>query len=1218
MGIFSKKAAAAAPSGPVERGDATQVTLICYTAVPAANQKLQFPLTTTVEDALKAVCAKFNVPFCEHYGLYVPSPFNSYLDNAALLADTQLSENSKVQVKLRMNAPVHYSFHVETPSNVLSRMKKVKLFTDLDGQGRTYLHLAAALDYKVLVYSLRKKGISVNDCDNFGRTALHYACKSGDLKRIDVLLQNNAAVSCGCKGNRAPLHYLAEANVIDETKYRKAIDLLSKAGETCFAKDLEGNTPLHLAAAAGNTVFLKYWHEKKMFIPNMTNTQGETPLHFGASSNSLVMIRWLLSNGADRYVLSSCGKLPLDIAQEAGNSQIAEALSDVGDTEMENMWTLIKEAKFDEFKTIVDTINVGKRSHALDKKLNTYLVWSAARLCLPFVDYLLNIDGMCPRFTVNGSSTLSCLVSCSRKAIVHDELYGPVLAKCIEKGGSANEKNGRGDSLLHVGSLAANRVAVHILLDLGAFTNSVNFSGYSELHYAILTEHEGLVSDLLRGNSDPNLATMSGETALMFARRVKKNAIADFLEEASKSASADPTSTTAFQPNAVKLRLISGKDLIAKDETGFSDPYCVLRHRLGDLQAVHRSGVQQATLEPEWNETFNFVIKQDNVYYRDVLVDIYDWDQPDETADAVAQVDDFMGRATVLLDPRTKQQTLTVEVADQNGKAGYIEIELTYAEMGVADLTATVQDSYKPFDVLEEVNAMLSNTGSKSVGLAKRALGYKPKYPVMIVPGLASSALICWETDKEAWKMERVWVDPFKIGKAAAFQKLSNKMKGKSKKKEDDLDEDLNKDQRRWLKHILLAADGVSDPPGIKVRPVDGLSGCDYLSDSPLAKKATYVFGHVIQTLADAGYDAMSLDAAPYDWRIPPEHLEVRDHYFTRLKTRVEMMRKINGEKVVLMAHSMGNRCVQYFLEWLKENDEEWIDENIHAFLALGPPFLGACKSVRAVVSGDQMGLEVFLTAEEGRTMARGSGSLPWLFPMQEAQFPDVIARINTSYQSSKLTKESSKPALLHSGSRSSITDVVKETWEEKNVSTLVEQCAPSSFGFYNQFYAANPKYLAGFKEGDCCDLPPILSPPPVKNLWVIAGVNLPTEMSYYFRPHVTSKGDTRFVLDSRADKYSEKKIAGVNPRGLQIAGGMGFETRNTYQPKFRRNRSGDGTVTYCSLMYVEEWREQAKASGQQIDIQVVEVEGAEHRAMLAHDAVFSAIIDFVCEKPMG
>ena len=40
------------------------------------------------------------------------------------------------------------------------------------------------------------------------------------------------------------------------------------------------------------------------------------------------------------------------------------------------------------------------------------------------------------------------------------------------------------------------------------------------------------------------------------------------------------------------------------------------------------------------------------------------------------------------------------------------------------------------------------------------------------------------------------------------------------------------------------------------------------------------------------------------------------------------------------------------------------------------------------------MDLEVFLTSEEGRNMCRRSGSLPWLFPIQEDLFPDVIARV--------------------------------------------------------------------------------------------------------------------------------------------------------------------------------------------------------------------------------
>ena len=110
-------------------------------------------------------------------------------------------------------------------------------------------------------------------------------------------------------------------------------------------------------------------------------------------------------------------------------------------------------------------------------------------------------------------------------------------------------------------------------------------------------------------------------------------------------------------------------------------------------------------------------------------------------------------------------------------------------------------------------------------------------------------------------------------------------------------------------------------------------------------------------------------------------------------------MKKMNQERVVVLCHSMGNRTFQYFLQWMKiqEGGQKWIDENIHAFLAVGAPFLGASKTVRSIVSGDQMELNIFLTMEEGRALARASSTLQWLFPIREDLFPDTIARIVTS-----------------------------------------------------------------------------------------------------------------------------------------------------------------------------------------------------------------------------
>ena len=42
--------------------------------------------------------------------------------------------------------------------------------------------------------------------------------------------------------------------------------------------------------------------------------------------------------------------------------------------------------------------------------------------------------------------------------------------------------------------------------------------------------------------------------------------------------------------------------------------------------------------------------------------------------------------------------------------------------------------------------------------------------------------------------------------------------------------------QRKWLKHLCPMEDGYSDPPGIKVRPCEGLGAIDYLSHNPLTK----------------------------------------------------------------------------------------------------------------------------------------------------------------------------------------------------------------------------------------------------------------------------------------------------------------------------------------------------------------------------------------------
>ena len=77
----------------------------------------------------------------------------------------------------------------------------------------------------------------------------------------------------------------------------------------------------------------------------------------------------------------------------------------------------------------------------------------------------------------------------------------------------------------------------------------------------------------------------------------------------------------------------------------------------------------------------------------------------------------------------------------------------------------------------------------------------------------------------------------------------------------------------------------------------------------------------IIENLAVVNYDTNNLHLAPYDWRLSYYNLEVRDGYFSRLKTTIEGFkyvsclpnphlliagRKREGKRVVLVAHSMG------------------------------------------------------------------------------------------------------------------------------------------------------------------------------------------------------------------------------------------------------------------------------------------------------------------------
>ena len=99
----------------------------------------------------------------------------------------------------------------------------------------------------------------------------------------------------------------------------------------------------------------------------------------------------------------------------------------------------------------------------------------------------------------------------------------------------------------------------------------------------------------------------------------------------------------------------------------------------------------------------------------------------------------------------------------------------------------------------------------------------------------------------------------------------------------------------------------------------------------------------------------------PYDWRLAFPLLEERDGYLTKLKYKIEAMKKTTGKKVVLASHSMGGMLVHFFFKWVTTPEiyggggggKKWVNEHIHAYSNIAGSHLGVHKATSALLSGE-------------------------------------------------------------------------------------------------------------------------------------------------------------------------------------------------------------------------------------------------------------------------
>jgi len=224
------------------------------------------------------------------------------------------------------------------------------------------------------------------------------------------------------------------------------------------------------------------------------------------------------------------------------------------------------------------------------------------------------------------------------------------------------------------------------------------------------------------------------------------------------------------------------------------------------------------------------------------------------------------------------------------------------------------------------------------------------KKPIVLIPGITASGLVAKFDIATGWF--KIWANMWDIlCQDSLFKNFELSYDVKTKK--------------------------FSNADGINILPHDfgGLEGVDYIDQT--FKLFTNVFGKMINYLSGLGYKSHQIRGAPYDWRLPVQAL-FENGWMSKFQQLVEdTYGANNGQKVVLISHSMGGLVTTAFLNTMSD---AWREKYIDSFVPMSAPWSGAVKSIENVVTGESMGWGI-IPKWRLRNFARTSGGVIQLIP---------------------------------------------------------------------------------------------------------------------------------------------------------------------------------------------------------------------------------------------
>jgi ankyrin repeat protein len=200
-----------------------------------------------------------------------------------------------------------------------------------DVQDSTALFSASWRGRVDVVKEFISAGADVNARNSSQGTPVMYAAKfngamTGRPEVIQELLKAGAEIDAKNRRGETALHEAASGDI-------EVFRILLDAGADVNAASEPGQTPLMMAAQAGKPEIIQELLERKANINAVDTWDQWTALQWASSSGQLEAVSLLVKNGAEIHHKDKNGKTALALAQEKGQTKVAELLKAAGGRE---------------------------------------------------------------------------------------------------------------------------------------------------------------------------------------------------------------------------------------------------------------------------------------------------------------------------------------------------------------------------------------------------------------------------------------------------------------------------------------------------------------------------------------------------------------------------------------------------------------------------------------------------------------------------------------------------------------------------------------------------------------------------------------------------------------------------------------------------------------------------------------------------------------------